>query len=87
MNRQVVNAVVSSLNDNPLEWTFGKYNAVHQRTGTTIWIGNSIWGLDINGHGGVVVFGWFTPWRVKVWKAINNAIGQQFSLRFKGDAA
>lgn len=81
MTNPLVAATLDSLNSHPEEWEFDNYKAVNHKRKIVIWIRNGLTGLDINKYGGVtmmsVLFGWLTPWRVRIWRAVWRAKAAQ----------
>lgn len=81
MTNPIVKAALNSLNNHPEEWQFSEYRAVNRKRGLNIWIGNKLYGLDINEFGSVtpasVFFGWLIPWRVRIWRAVWRAKAAQ----------
>jgi hypothetical protein len=77
----LVKATLDELNNHPDEWVFTDYRAINRKRGINIWTANSLYGLDINNFGGVTVassfFGWFIPWRVRIWNAVWRAKAAQ----------
>ncbi|MCH6205269.1 hypothetical protein L3V16_15640 [Brucella ciceri] len=81
MTNPMISAVLDALKNNPAEWHFTEYRATNRNRGIDIWIGNGLYGLDVNGYGSVTVlscfFGWLIPWRLRVWRAVWRAKATQ----------
>lgn len=74
---EVVRAIIASINDHPEEWAASRYQVTH-RSGVSVWIGNSHYGVDISVDGAKVLggvtaassfFGALIPWRRKILRA------------------
>lgn len=81
MSNPVISETIKLLNDHPEEWDIGEYTATNSRRRVRIWIANSLYGLSVNGYGGVTMasslFGWLIPWRVRIWRAVWRARAAQ----------
>ncbi|MBO1040451.1 hypothetical protein [Brucella pituitosa] len=81
MTNPLVKATLDALNNHPEEWVFTSMTAVNHKRNLRVWIGNRLYGLDINGYGDVTLasslFGWFIPWRVRIWNAVWRAKAAQ----------
>ena len=75
MNGQIARLIAESLASDPDGWECDGYNLFHRQHDITIWVANRIWGLSVIHRGtgakmgGVVLFGWLSPWRRCIWKA------------------
>ena len=78
MDKNLVDAIVTSLEGEATGWEFSTYTAENRFRQTKIWIANGRWGMDVKfGNapkvGGVVMVA-LAPWRYRLWAAINAAV-------------
>lgn len=84
MKREIVDALIASLNDPDAGWEYDDYRAWNERIKCALWLANGpdqmevkFWGDKIGGakfYDGCVLGGYFTPWRWRLWWV---AVGKQ----------
>lgn len=77
MKREIVDALIASLNDPGAGWEYDEYTATNYRIKCNIWLANGpdqmeveFWGDKIGGkrkYEGYCLGGYFVPWRWRLW--------------------
>lgn len=83
MKREIVDALIASLNDPDAGWEFSEYTAINSRIKCEIWLGSGLewlevkfWGDQIGrsarkpiSYGGdCFMLAWLVPWRWRVYR-------------------
>lgn len=79
MKREIVDALIASLNDPDAGWEYDDYRAWNDRIKCALWLANGpdqlevkFWGDKIGGvetYDRCVLGGFFMPWRWRLWLA------------------
>lgn len=81
MQKEIVDAIVASLEGDAEGWSFGEYRAFHAPTRTEIWIANGRYGIHVKlgnspEYGSVVAFP-LARWRYRIYGAVHDAINRR----------
>lgn len=89
MASDLIEITYAALIKAPEDWTFTQYEARNAKLDITIWIGNGLFPLRINGPGVStrqeprVFTGWLIPWRRQVLAAVREAASARLIARYQ----